>query len=222
MRALLRLCLRGLFRVCDLIARDLVGADLDDARDGGEPRCGEQGSGRGCEVRPREVERDREAGPQSVLVDPQAHSANGSAVGQNVQREERAAVVVRAHGEARGEHDAVEHDEGLVRHEVLPAQREQKRSKLDDPNVVKLRREPPRAEEASRRGVELHDAEEEAHDRRRVKLSDGAGPARGPDEPRARVGGGERDEDDDCVCGVLGLGAEFQLGPDDDHAGQRP
>ena len=93
----------------------------------------------------------------------------------------------------------------------------------DDPDVEELRGEAAHAHEAAGGCVELHDAEEESHRRRRVEALDGGGPTRGTDPPRAEVSGKHGAYHDRRVRKVeRRRHAVLELVPSDEQARNRP
>ena len=114
----------------------------------------------------------------------------------------------------------VEEERLVVRHQVLPPQRQREGVRLDDEEDHELRGEGADADEAAARAEELHERHRVLPERVRVLVADRPRRAAGG-VARRRVGGEQRAEDDDDVRRVDRLGLEALLRPRDHHRGDR-
>ena len=101
----------------------------------------------------------------------------------------------------------VEEERLVVRHQVLPPQRQREGVRLDDEEDHELRGEGADADEAAARAEELHERHRVLPERVRVLVADRPRRAAGG-VARRRVGGEQRAEDDDDVRRVDRLGLE--------------
>mmetsp|Transcript_10050 Transcript_10050/g.35483 ORF Transcript_10050/g.35483 Transcript_10050/m.35483 type:complete len:232 (-) Transcript_10050:129-824(-) len=171
----------------------------------GAPRC--RAAGSLVEAEPR-AERKGEAGQR----------------GDEPERVEAAAApdLDKRRGDAEAELRGVDDDRLLVRDQILAAERERERVRLDHGDDGKLARVEPQAQKAARRPEELHQREEELGRHGRVEAADRLRPRHFRQRRRRRVGRGQRREDDEDVTPVHRREAEAVLGPHKQQARQRP